>query len=124
MRVTQLDSRVAKTLAAGLLCGVALAVWPTVAQAQGSKTPWYGMEGFAGRASGKCITGPNAQDIYELSRAGMATIVSEQVSGGKVQVMTIRIQGHTSTIYRDKAVCQKQAQAMLRSQTTVPDKYK
>ena len=96
----------------------------SIAHSQTKASPWYGAEGFAGISTGKCIETTSAAEVDNLAKMGMAKIISEKSSGGKVVELTFSFQGRPVTIYREKATCEAVAAAINKRQNTTPDKYK
>ena len=87
--------------------------------------PWYAVQALAGiQTTGECIETMSAVQVIEAVKFGMARIVSEKTSGGKVTQLTFSFQGQKATIYRDKAACEAVARAAYKKQNTVPGRYK
>ena len=87
--------------------------------------PWYAVQAVAGViTTGECVETMSAVQVLEAVKFGMARIVSEKKSGGKVTQLTFAYQGAQGTIYRDKATCEVVARAAHKKQNATPDRYK
>ena len=73
---------------------------------QSEPAPWYAVQAIAGViTTGECIETMSAVQVLEAVKFGMARIISEKKSKGKVTQLTFAYQGVRGTIYRDKATC-------------------
>lgn len=87
--------------------------------------PWYAVQAIAGvMTTGECVETMSAVQILEVVKFGMARIVSEKKSKGKVTQLTFAYQGVQGTIYREKATCDAVARAMHKKRNTTPDRYR
>lgn len=87
--------------------------------------PWYAVQAIAGiQTTGECVETMNALQVLDAVKFGMARIVSEKKSGGKVTQLTFAYQGVQGTIYRDKAACEVVARATHKKRNVTPDRYK
>ena len=87
--------------------------------------PWYAVQAIAGiQTTGECIETMNAVQVLDAVKLGMARIVSEKVSGGKVTQLTFSYQGVRGTIYRDRATCEAVARVAHKKQNAIPNRYK
>jgi hypothetical protein len=92
--------------------------------AQNNPAPWYSVEGVLGSSTGKCTEMSSASAVKNLADMGMANIISEKSTAGKVVEMTFSFQGRGATIYRDKSTCETAAAALLNKQKSSKEKYK
>ena len=87
--------------------------------------PWYAVQAIGGvMTTGECVETMSAVQILEAVKLGMAHIVSEKKSKGKVTQLTFAYQGVQGTIYRDKETCQAVARAVHKKKNTTPDRYR
>jgi hypothetical protein len=92
---------------------------------QSEPAPWYAVQAIAGvMTTGECIETMSAVQILEAVKFGMARIVSEKKSKGKVTQLTFAYQGVRGTIYRDKATCDAVAKAVHKKRNVTPDRYR
>lgn len=92
---------------------------------QSEPAPWYAVEAIAGvMTTGECVETMSAVQIFEAVKFGMARIVAEKKSKGKVTQLTFAYQGVQGTIYRDKATCDAVARAVHKKRNTTPDRYR
>jgi hypothetical protein len=92
---------------------------------QSEPAPWYAVQAIAGvMTTGECIETMSAVQILEAVKFGMARIVSEKKSKGKVTQLTFAYQGVQGTIYRDKATCDAVARAVHKKRNATPDRYR
>jgi hypothetical protein len=92
---------------------------------QSEPAPWYAVQAIAGvMTTGECIETISAVQILEAVKFGMARIVSEKKSKGKVTQLTFAYQGVRGTIYRDKATCDSVARAVHKKRNVTPDRYR
>jgi hypothetical protein len=66
----------------------------------------------------------SALQVVDAVKLGLARIVSEKKSGGKVTQLTFSYQGVQGTIYRDRAACEVVARAAHKKQNVTPNRYK
>ena len=74
--------------------------------------------------TGECIETMSAVQVLEAVKFGMARIISEKKSKGKVTQLTFAYQGVRGTIYRDKATCDAVAKAVHKKRNVTPDRYR
>ena len=87
--------------------------------------PWYAVQAIAGiQTTGECVETMSAVQILDAVKLGLARIVSEKTSGGKVTQLTFAYQGVQGTIYRDRAACEVVARAAHKKQNSTPNRYK
>jgi hypothetical protein len=87
--------------------------------------PWYAVQAIAGiQTTGECVETMSAVQILDAAKLGLARIVSEKTSGGKVTQLTFAYQGVQGTIYRDRAACEVVARAAHKKQNSTPNRYK
>jgi hypothetical protein len=87
--------------------------------------PWYAVQAIAGiQTTGECVEAMSALQVLDAVKFGMARIVSEKKSGGKVTQLTFAYQGVQGTIYRDRAACEVVARATHKKRNVTPDRYK
>jgi hypothetical protein len=87
--------------------------------------PWYAVQAIAGiQTTGECVETMSALQVVDAVKLGLARIVSEKKSGGKVTQLTFSYQGVQGTIYRDRAACEVVARAAHKKQNVTPNRYK
>ena len=92
---------------------------------QSEPAPWYAVQAIAGvMTTGECVETMSAVQILDAVKFGMARIVSEKKSKGKVTQLTFAYQGVQGTIYRDKATCDAVARAVHKKRNATPDRYR
>ena len=74
--------------------------------------------------TGECIETMNALQVLDAVKLGMARIVSEKKSKGKVTQLTFAYQGVQGTIYRDKAICDAVARSVHKKRNATPERYR
>ena len=87
--------------------------------------PWYAVQAIAGiQTTGECVETMSALQVVDAVKLGLARIVSEKKSGGKVTQLTFAYQGVQGTVYRDRAACEVVARAAHKKQNVTPNRYK